>query len=254
MRGTRPESRFLHARAQAELACGERDAAIADLRACQKISESAPGFQNPNVFAWRSTLALALPDKARAEALALVETEVDQARRIGQPRAIGVALRARALLGEQGGEVKLLQHALTALESSPSRLEQARASVDLGAALRRAGLRNDAREPLRRGLDLAALCGASALAARAREELVTAGARPRRERLSGPEALTASERRVARMAAEEKTNREIAQALFVTTKTIAMHLTRSYEKLEITSRAQLPAALGMVSTDPERGE
>jgi DNA-binding CsgD family transcriptional regulator len=253
MRGTRPESRFLHARAQAKLACGERDAAITDLRACQKISESAPGFQNPNVFAWRSTLALALPEKAHAQALALVGSEFEQASRIGQPRAIGLALRARGLLSKRDERIELLQQAVTALECSPSRLEQARASVDLGAALRRAGLRNDAREPLRRGLDLAAFCGASALAARAREELVTAGARPRRERLSGPEALTASERRVARMAADGKTNREIAQALFVTTKTISMHLTRSYEKLEITSRAQLPAALGMLSSDSGLG-
>src|SRR5206468_10169688 len=82
MRGTRPESRFLHARAQAQLACGAHQEAIADLRACQEISESAPGFQNPNVLAWRTTLALALPDTGRKEALALVETELDQARRI----------------------------------------------------------------------------------------------------------------------------------------------------------------------------
>ena len=73
---------------------------------------------------------------------------------------------------------------------------------------------------------------------------MAAGARPRRERLSGPDALTATERRLARMAAEGMTNREIAQALFVTMKTVAMHLTRTYEKLEIAGRAQLPAALG----------
>jgi DNA-binding CsgD family transcriptional regulator len=243
MHGTRPESRFLHARAQAKLACGEHQAAIADLRACQEISESAPGFHNPNVFAWRSTLALALPDSSREEAVALVETELDQARTIGQPRATGVALRARALLSEKDDQIELLRQAVTTLQASPSRLEQARALVDLGAAIRRAGRRSDAREALRRGLDLAAACGASALAARAREELVAAGARPRRERLSGPEALTASERRVARMAAEGMTNREIAQALFVTMKTVAMHLTRTYEKLDVGGRAQLPAAL-----------
>jgi DNA-binding CsgD family transcriptional regulator len=73
---------------------------------------------------------------------------------------------------------------------------------------------------------------------------VTAGARPRRERLSGVDALTASERRVAQIAAAGMTNREIAQALFVTTKTVALHLTHVYEKLDITGRAQLPSALG----------
>jgi DNA-binding CsgD family transcriptional regulator len=86
------------------------------------------------------------------------------------------------------------------------------------------------------------------LAARAREELVTAGARPRRERLSGVEALTASERRVAQMAAAGMTNREIAQALFVTIKAVALHLTHVYEKLDITGRAQLPGALGATNS------
>ena len=154
-----------------------------------------------------------------------------------------MALRARALLSEKDDQVELMQQAVAALQAGPSRLEQARALVDLGATLRRAGQRTKAREPLRHGLDLAAACGASALTARANEELVAVGARPRRERLSGPQALTASERRVAQMAATGMTNREIAQALFVTRKTVAMHLTHTYQKLNITSRAQLPTAL-----------
>ena len=136
----------------------------------------------------------------------------------------------------------MLGQALTELESCPSRLEQARALTDLGAAVRRASRRQEARELLARALDLAAACGARALAARARDELVAAGARPRRERLTGVESLTASERRVAQMAATGMTNREIAQALFVTIKAVALHLTRVYEKLGITGRAELPAA------------
>jgi DNA-binding CsgD family transcriptional regulator len=140
--------------------------------------------------------------------------------------------------------ISLLTQAVTALEACPSRLEQARALTDLGAALRRAGRRGDVRQPLRRALDLAAGCGAHALAVRAREELVTAGARPRRERLSGVDALTASERRVAQMAAAGMTNREIAQALFVTMKAVALHLTHVYGKLDIAGRAELPGALG----------
>jgi DNA-binding NarL/FixJ family response regulator len=96
---------------------------------------------------------------------------------------------------------------------------------------------------------MAADCGARALAARARQELVTAGARPRRERLSGIDALTASEQRVADMAAAGMTNREIAQALFVTTKAVAGHLTHVYEKLDIASRTQLPKALGETGGD-----
>ena len=245
MHGSRPEARFWHTRARVRLARGDSEGAIADLRACQ-AQES--WFRNPNVLAWRSTLALSLPGSSREEAHALVEDELNQARKIGQPRAIGVALRARALLCTAEAQISLLTQAITALEASPSRLELAYALTDLGAAHRRASRRSEARQLLARGLDLAASCGARTLAARAREELVTAGARPRRERLGGVAALTASERRVAQMAASGMTNREIAQALFVTIKAVAFHLTHVYEKLDIAGRAGLRGALG--ESDP----
>jgi DNA-binding CsgD family transcriptional regulator len=122
-------------------------------------------------------------------------------------------------------------------------LEHARALADLGAALRRAGCRAEAREPLRAGLDLAHRQGAWALAERARTELVASGARPRRVLLSGVDALTPSERRVADMAAAGRTNREIAQALFVTARTVEGHLTHVFQKLGLESRAELPRAL-----------
>jgi DNA-binding CsgD family transcriptional regulator len=248
MQGTRPEVRFLHTRARARLAHGDHQAAIADLRACQ--AQEALGFRNPNVLAWRSTLALALPDNSRAEALELADLELGLARKVGQPRAIGVALRARGLLCAGEEQISLLREATSVLAASPSQLEHARALTDLGAALRRSSQRREARPLLAHALDMAAGCGAHALAARARDELITAGARPRRERLSGIDALTASELRVAQMAATGMTNREIAQALFVTTKAIAGHLTHAYEKLEIAGRPQLSTALG--ETTPVR--
>jgi ATP/maltotriose-dependent transcriptional regulator MalT len=241
MRGSRPEGRFLHTVARVSLVRGDRDAAIAALRACEG---QEPWFKNPNAMTWRSTLALALPASSRAEALALVDLELKQARKVGLPRAIGVALRARGLLCKGEEQISLLTQAVAALEACPSRLEQAHALTDLGAAHRRAGGRSEARQLLARALDLAAACGARALASSAREELVIAGARPRRERLSGVEALTASERRVAEMAAAGMTNREIAQALFVTMKAVALHLTHVYEKLDVAGRAQLPGTLG----------
>ena len=74
---------------------------------------------------------------------------------------------------------------------------------------------------------------------RRREELLASGARPRTTAVSGAEALTPSESRVARMAAEGLTNREIAQALFVTPKTVEVHLGSAYRKLGISSRMQL---------------
>jgi DNA-binding NarL/FixJ family response regulator len=129
------------------------------------------------------------------------------------------------------------------LRDSGARLQLARSLVELGSALRRSGQRLDARQPLREGLEVAAKCGADVLAARAHDELVAAGARPRRDPIESRSTLTASELRVARMAAEGLTNREIAQALFLTEKTIEVHLTRAYRKLEIRSRSQLARAL-----------
>lgn len=113
--------------------------------------------------------------------------------------------------------------------------------LDLAAArdLREAA----ALAPLRRALDLATSCGATALATRARNELGALGVRPRREPASGLGSLTAAELRVARMAAAGQTNRDIAQALFVSLRTVETHLTHAYRKLEIPSRAELGRTL-----------
>jgi len=132
----------------------------------------------------------------------------------------------------------LLGEAVDVLSGSPARLEQTRALIELAGAFRRAGRRAEAQTALRAGLDQASRSGARRLADRAREELRAAGGRPRRERTSGPDALTASERRVARMAAEGLTNRQIAQALLVTVKTVEMHLAHAYANLDIHGREE----------------
>lgn len=116
--------------------------------------------------------------------------------------------------------------------------------MTLGALLRRRGARVESREPLRAGYELANACGAEALAQTARAELRASGVRVRRATVSGADALTASERRIAEMAAAGSSNAEIAQALFLTVKTVEMHLTSVYRKLDIHSRRALPAALG----------
>jgi DNA-binding NarL/FixJ family response regulator len=101
----------------------------------------------------------------------------------------------------------------------------------------------DARATLRTGLEIAQRCGARPLAERAATELRAAGARPRRAAVSGVDALTASERRVAELAASGMTNKDIAQAIFVTLRTVELHLSNGYRKLGIASRQEIAAAI-----------
>ena len=173
----------------------------------------------------------------------LADDEVQRAQSFGAPRAIGIALRAQALVGPRSQRSAGLAAALAVLEDSPGRLEHSRVLVDLGATLRAAGQRTAAREPLLEGLTRAARCGARTLEQRARTELAAIGIRPRGIEGAGPDSLTASERRVAELAANGGTNREIAQTLFVTEKTVETHLGRAFRKLDITSRRQLPDVL-----------
>jgi DNA-binding CsgD family transcriptional regulator len=198
----------------------------------------------PAMSAHRRGLALALVglgDTAGARAAAAGELEL--ARRVGTSAGIGASMRALGLATGGGAGLELLRDAVGTLEGSGARLEHARALVDLGAAMRRAGRRAASREPLRAGMELAHRCAAGPLAERARDELVATGARPRRMVRTGVDALTPSELRVARMAATGMTNREIAQALFVTARTVETHLTHAYPKLGIVSREDLGAAL-----------
>ena len=154
---------------------------------------------------------------------------------------LGTAL---GVLGVVGGDLAQLREACETLARSPLRVEHARALVELGVALDRGGHRDEARERLRDGLERAHRCGATALADRALDALVATGARPRRPALADADALTPSERRVSALAADGMTNKEIAQALFVTVNTVETHLRHSYRKLGINSRAQLAGRLG----------
>jgi DNA-binding CsgD family transcriptional regulator len=205
---------------------------------------AAHGGQNPAIVAWRSGAALALFSLDRSEeAQSLAAEELMLARRWGAPRALGRALRVAGLV--QGGEkgLALLHEAVDVLASSPARLEHAKALVELGAALRRSGQRIQSRQHLRHGSELAQICGAIPLAKRGWAELRATGARPRPITLSGPDALTPSERRVAELAAAGRSNRDIAQALFITTNTVEVHLTRTYRKLGVNGRADLKGIL-----------
>jgi DNA-binding CsgD family transcriptional regulator len=234
---------FLASRARLAFALGRAQEALDGFRACDEMAR-AWGARNPAIYPWRSGAALAaLRLGEHDEARRVAAAELDDARAWDAPRPIGLALRTLGLVEGGGAGIELLRQAVTELERSPSPVEQARALIDLGAALRRSGRRQDAREPLRRALELARRCEAHGLTARAREELRSAGARPRRLELTGVAALTPMERRTVGLAAEGLTNREVAQHLFLTVRTIEMHLTHAYRKLGVSSRRELGRAL-----------
>src|SRR5262249_19628441 len=172
------------------------------------------------------------------------DTALAAARRWGTPGAIGSALRACGLVAPPGEGLVLLREAVAELARSPRRLEHARGLADLGAGLRRRGERAPARQPPREALHLAQACGGLALATQAREELRATGVRVRRDARAGVDSLTPSERRIVERAAAGASNREIAQALFVTVKTVEMHLGHAYRKLGISSRNELAAHVG----------
>jgi DNA-binding CsgD family transcriptional regulator len=237
------ETQFAAGRAL--LATRRPDEALERFLAAGRLSDSF-GIFNPAFLPWRSQAAQALHELGDdPQALDLSSKEVELTRRFGSRRPLGVALRTHGLLlgGDDGLEI--LRESAEVLGDSPAMLERAHTLVSLGAALRRAGRRAEARDPLAEGLQLAGDCGAAPLALLAREELGAGGARPRAAGRWDADALTISELRTCRMAAEGLSNPAIAQALFVTRGTVESHLHVAYRKLGISSRRALPEALGV---------
>ena len=233
---------MLGARASVHLERNENVAAYETWHEAGALA-AATGVHNPAFFPWRPGAALAAARLGEIdEARRLADEEIAAASGGDLPRTLGIALTARGIV-DRPQALPWLTRAVAVLEESPARLDLARALVQQGIALRVTGRRLDARAPLRRGLDLADRCGATVLARRAHEELVAAGGRPRRTRMSGAEALTPSERRVADLVASGMSNREAAEALFVTKKAIEFHLGNVYRKLGVTGRDALAPAL-----------
>jgi DNA-binding NarL/FixJ family response regulator len=235
------------ARGRLRLAQGRPADALADFQTCASMFSAelwGTEMRDVGYLHARAGAAHALLRLGRRDAACeLAEAELADVKAFGTPRALGVASRIAGLARGGGQGLELLEQSVASLRQSPAVLERAHSLTELGAALRRAGRRAAAREPLGEALDLAARCGARPLAARAREELRATGARPRRQWRTGVEALTPSELRTVRLAAEGRTNREIAYELFVTLKTVEGHLSRAYGKLGIDGRAQLARVL-----------
>src|SRR5262249_54768698 len=178
--------------------------------------------------------------------VAVAAAEVEIARGWRSPGTVGRSLRMLGTVEREDGGAHL-EEACALLERGNARLEHAKALAALGMRLRRDRRPTEARAPLPRALELAEMTGATPLVETVRAEIYATGARPRTAALKGVGSLTASERRVADLAAEGRSNRDIAQALFVTPKTVEVHLTNAYRKLGIRSRRDLPGALAPAS-------
>lgn len=209
--------------------------------------------KHPALAAWRvldCAALVALDDRAGARRLA--EEHLELAERVNLPEPRGAGLRALALTVSAQDAVGLLNQAVELLAPAPTQLEYVRALVALGAALRRANRRAAAREPLGLALALADELGLRRLGRRAVDELRAAGARPRRAARSGLDALTPAEHRVAVLAAGGHSNREIAQQLYVTRRTVETHLTHVFQKLALSTRAELASSLLIEAPAPTR--
>ncbi|MHB8694974.1 MAG: helix-turn-helix transcriptional regulator [Solirubrobacteraceae bacterium] len=230
---------FFWARGSLRLARSRPTEAREDFLNAGQVLQSA-GVLNPALIMWRSLAGLAAHSLGDdQQALELIDQEVALAQEFGLPTQEGIALARRAciLSGTEG--TVTLERAVALLETSDNPLELARALLDLGRRQRHLGASSACREPLRRALDLAAQCGATRLERDARDELLASGARPRRTALSGFDALTPSEQRIATLAATGSSNRQIAEGLFLTKSTVGWHLSNIYRKLDLNSRAEL---------------
>ena len=239
--GTLDTMLLSRARLRAEL--GDADGALADLAEVARRGERS-SYLSVACSPWRSLSAyVLLQTGSRERAHRLAHEEVGLAREFAVPRALGQALRARAAAqGDCEDAVSDLREAIAVLTGSGANLQLAEALVELGSQPA-AGDVEARRVLLRDGMTSAHACGSRRVVTRAMDELRSTGARPRRPSHRGADSLTPQERRITRLAAEGQNNREIAESMFLTRRTVELHLSNAYRKLGIDGRADLGAAL-----------
>jgi DNA-binding CsgD family transcriptional regulator len=242
-RGVWEYHEYLMTRARIRWARGDAHAAVEDLTTCG-TSLRAAGFANPVFAPWWVDLALLLAELGRAdEAWEAVEHGTGLSRRWGTRHSWGLARLAQGAITHHSQAPALLSEAVELLAAASDRVRQVQAEHLLGLALARSGDLRAGRAHLRHAVDLAVRWGQRAHAVRARTDLEGLGGRMGRrdEVLTG--SLTPSERKVVAMAASGANNREIAESLVVSLRTVEIHLTSAYRKLGVNGRTQLAAAL-----------
>jgi DNA-binding CsgD family transcriptional regulator len=161
----------------------------------------------------------------------------------GSDWGLGVEARSRALLSEGDAAERLYGEAIERLGRTRLRVDLARAHLLYGEWLRREQRRLESREQLRAAFEMFIAMGIEGFAGRAERELLATGERVRKRRVETREALTVQESQVARLAGAGLSNAEIGARLFISQHTVAYHLRKVFNKLDITSRSQLERAL-----------
>ncbi|MBA6435789.1 MULTISPECIES: helix-turn-helix transcriptional regulator [Streptomyces] len=247
---------YTRARGRYYLATNRINAALGEFLMAGRLAQLWE-LDQPALLPWRSDAAEAWLELGDREKAANLVSEQLARNGAGDSRVRGVSLRLLAAAGDVENRSRLLGQAVEELQCSGDRLELARALDDLGRTLRGSGELGRADAIMGRAWRMAKECGAEELCARIRLDsgLEARDPRPVVRPVSGPlgpkpavppslgTKLSESEARVAALAVDGYTNREIAASLFITISTVEQHLTRVYRKLNIRSRQQLPTAL-----------
>ncbi|MFE0464975.1 AAA family ATPase [Kitasatospora sp. NPDC058965] len=237
---------YLRARGLHHLTVEQYQAALADFGEVGRLLRRWR-LDRPLLYPWRTDAAealLKLGERDQAERLVMQQLSAPDAQR---PWVQGISLRLRAAVSERTQRPALLERAVDELRRSGDRIELARTLADLGQALQAVGETSRAGTTTRRAWNLAHACGAEGLRERILPGLASESHPVNRQPAVGsaeprPE-LSGSQHRVAALAAQGYTNREIAMKLYVTVSTVEQHLTQIYRKLNITRRQDLPVEL-----------
>jgi DNA-binding CsgD family transcriptional regulator len=196
-------------------------------------------MEGPAIWALTELIEAAVrcgqPQRARRAFARVQETT----RAAGTDWALGIEARLRALISDGDDAEGFYTEAISRLARTRIRVQLARTHLLYGEWLRRQRRRLDAREQLRTAHEFFRDAGVEAFAERARLELEATGERARKRTVDTLDQLTAQETRVARLAAEGETNREIAARLFISASTVEYHLRKAFRKLDVKSRVQL---------------
>jgi DNA-binding CsgD family transcriptional regulator len=226
-----------------ELGEGRPDDAVVTLEEARRLA-TVTGFQDAGTFPWTPELVEAYVQCGRrAEAEPLVDMLTEQARRSGRPIVGAFALRCRGLVRPDDSFDADFLGALDLHRQTNRPFETARTELRFGQRLRRRKSKSDARTHLRAAWETFSAIGADCWTASTHNELQATGVHLPARALTGADRLTPQELQIALAACEGATNRQVAERLFVSAKTVEYHLSHIYRKLGITSRSQLGAAL-----------